>query len=217
MKYLSKLSMLLLFVALGFCACDNDNGNGNGNGNVVCIYPPTPTTHISNYSVTVETVVEAPQAEVQNAIEQDLAANPPFGGCDFYQIVTTKTSATLPASNELRVAKVDSEKLYGVYVIETSAEKFEDNDNYRLFPASTKTSALAKWDITDYTSVEPKLMGTYDVFAQYADPESKKGANLFLCEDLTKYYREKYPDADIHAVVRRQVLTFVKGGDVIKD
>lgn len=213
MKYLSKLSMLLLFVALAFCACDNDNGNGNGG----CIYTPTSTTHISNYSATVETVVEAPQAEVKNAIEQDLAANPPFGGCDFYQIVTTRTSATLPALHELHVAKVDSEKLHGVYVIETSAEEFEDNDNYRLFPASIKTSALAKWDIQDYTSMKPKLMGTYDVFVQYADPESKKDANLFFCEDLTKYYREKYPDADIHAVVRRQVLTFVKGGDVIKD
>lgn len=211
MKYLSKLSMLLLFVALGFCSCDNDNGN------VDCIYPPTPTTHISTYSVTVVTVVEAPQAEVKNAIEQDLAANPPFGGCDFYQIVTTKTSATLPALLKLCVAKVDSKKWYGVYAIETSAEKFEDNDNYRLFPTSTKTSALAKWDIEDYTSVKPKLVGTYDVFAQCADPESKKGANLFFCEDLTKYYREKYPNADIHAVVRRQVLTFVKGEDVIKD
>lgn len=213
MKYLSKLSMLLLFVTFGFCACDNDNGNGN----VVCIYPPTPTTHISNYSVTVETAVEAPQPEIKNAIEQDLAANPPFGGCDFYQIVTTKISAGLAASHELHVAKVDGEKWYGVYIIETSAEKLEDNDNYRLFPASTKTSALAKWDIKDYTSVKPKLVGIYDVFAQYADPESKKGANLFFCEDLTKYYREKYPNADIHAVVRRQVLTFVKGGNVVKD
>jgi len=60
-------------------------------------------------------------------------------------------------------------------------------------------------------------VGTYDVYIQKSAPESKKDGNLFLCEDLTKKYREKYPQADIHAVVRRQVLTCVKSGDVIKD
>ncbi len=214
MKLLSKLSILLLFVALAFCACDKVDGDDNGE----CIYPKPAYTLKSNYSVSVETVVDAPQAEVKTAIEQDLEANPPFGGCKDYQIVTTKQSVGLAATMELHVAKAESEEWYGSYVIANSAEKFEDNEKYHLFSASTGTTVLAKWDIIDYASSEKsKLVGTYDVYAQKADPESKKGNNLFFCEDLTKKYREKYPQADIHAVVRRQVLTFVKGGDVIKD
>ena len=214
MKQLSKFSILLLFVALVFCACDKNDSDDNGG----CIYPNPAYTLISNYSVTVETVVDAPQAEVKNAIEQDLAANPPFGGCTAYQIVTTKTSVGLAAIMELHVVKPESEEWYGDYVIDNSAEKFEDNENYHLFSASTDIMGLAKWDIIDYASSEKsKLVGTYDVYVQKAAPGSKKGDNLFFCEDLTKKYREKYPQADIHAVVRRQVLTFVKGGDVIKD
>ena len=214
MKQLSKLSILLLFVALAFCACDKVDGDDNGE----CIYPKPAYTLKSNYSVSVETVVDAPQAEVKAAIEQDLEANPPFGGCKDYQIVITKQSAGLAATMELHVAKPESEEWYGVYAIDCSGGEFEDNENYHLFSATAGTTGLAKWDIIDYVSSEKsKLVGTYDVYVQKADPGSKKDDNLFLCEDLTQKYREKYPQADIHAVVRRQVLTFVKGGDVIKD
>ena len=214
MKQLSNLSILLLFVALAFCACDKNDSDDNGG----CIYPNPASVHVSNYTVTVETVVDAPQAEVKTAIEQDLEANPPFGGCKDYQIVTTKQSAGLAATMELHVVKPESEEWYGAYVIDNSAEKFEDNENYHLFPASTDITGLAKWDIIDYASSEKsKLVGTYDVYVQKADPESKKDDKLFFCEDLTKKYREKYPQADIHAVVRRQVLTCVKSGEVIKD
>ncbi len=212
MKQLSKFSILLLFVAFAFCACDKNDDNGNY---VVC---PNPSSiHVSNYSVTVETVVEAPQAEVKSAIEQDLADNPPFGGCKDYQIVTTKISIGLDALRKLHIVKPNKEDLYGTYIIENSAEKFEDNEKYRLFPASTATSALAKWDIMDYSSEKPTVVGTYDVFIQRAAPDLKKDGNLFLCEDLTKKYRDKYPEADIHAVVRRLVLACVKSGDIVKD
>lgn len=71
MKQLSKLSILLLFVALAFCACDKNDGDDNGK----CIYPKPASVNVYNYSVTVETVVDAPQAEVKAAIEQDLEAN----------------------------------------------------------------------------------------------------------------------------------------------
>ena len=212
MKQLSKFSILLLLVAFAFCACDKNNDD-----NWKCIYPKPASVLVSNYTVTVETVVDAPQAEVKTAIEQDLEANPPFGGCTVYQIVTTKQSVGLAATMELHVAKAESEEWYGAYAIDYSGA-LEDNENYRLFPATTATTGLAKWNIIDYVSSEnAKVVGTYDVYIQNNAPESKKGGNLFLCEDLTKKYSEKYPQADIHAVVRRQVLTCVKSGDVIKD
>ena len=214
MKQLLKLSILLLLVAFAFCACDKNNDD-NGK----CIYPNPASVHVSNYTVTVETVVDAPQAEVKTAIEQDLEANPPFGGCKDYQIVTTKQSVGLAATMELHVVKAESEEWYGSYAIDYSEGALEDNENYRLFPATTAITGLAKWRIIDYasSSENAKVVGTYDVYIQKTAPESKKDGNLFLCEDLTKKYREKYPQADIHAVVRRQVLTCVKSGDVIKD
>ena len=40
---------------------------------------------------------------------------------------------------------------------------------------------------------------------------------MYFCEDLTEKCRQKFPQDDIHAVVRRLVLSYVKGGDVVKD
>lgn len=73
MKYLVKKSVLLLLVVLAFCACDNSNDNGE-------VIPPNPQSSktVVNYTGEVEYVVDAPQ--IREDIEQDLKANPPFGG-----------------------------------------------------------------------------------------------------------------------------------------
>lgn len=84
MKYLVKKSVLLLLVVLAFCACDNSNDNGEG------IQPnPQPSKSVVNYTGEVEFVVDAPQ--IREDIEQDLKANPPFGGSRKYQFITKNT------------------------------------------------------------------------------------------------------------------------------
>lgn len=73
MKYFVKKSVLLLLVVLAFCACDNSNDNGE------VIQPnPQSSKSVVNYTGEVEFVVNAPQ--IREDIEQDLKANPPFGG-----------------------------------------------------------------------------------------------------------------------------------------
>lgn len=73
MKYFVKISVLLLLVVLAFCACDNSNENGE------VIQPnPQSSKSVVNYTGEVEFVVDAPQ--IREDIEQDLKANPPFGG-----------------------------------------------------------------------------------------------------------------------------------------
>ena len=83
MKYLVKKSVLLLLVVLAFCACDNSNGN-NDNGEVILPIPQSSKT-VVNYTGEVEYVVDAPQ--IREDIEQDLKANPPFGGSKKYQFI----------------------------------------------------------------------------------------------------------------------------------
>lgn len=89
MKYLVKKSVLLLLVVLAFCACDNSNDNGE-------VIPPNPQSSktVVNYTGEVEYVVDAPQ--IREDIEQDLKANPPFGGSKKYQFII-KSHSTLPA------------------------------------------------------------------------------------------------------------------------
>lgn len=206
MKYFVKKSVLLLLVVLAFCACDNSNDNGE-------VIPPNPQSSKSvvNYTGEVEFVVHAPQ--IREDIEQDLKANPPFGGSKKYQFII-KSHSTLSPLYMLYAVNPEDDKSADEYTLNI-AGKVERNDNYRLFSA---VSALAwyKMDIVPVDTKDGKPVATYDVFIQTI-PTSTVVSKMYFCEDLTEKYRQKFPNEDIHAVVRRLVLSYVKGGDNINE
>lgn len=125
MKYLVKKSVLLLLVVLAFCACDNSNDNGE----VIQPHPQSSKT-VVNYTGEVEYVVDAPQ--IREDIEQDLKANPPFGGSKKYQFIIKKHS-TLAALYMLYAVNPEDDKSADGYILDI-AGKVEWKDNYRLFP-----------------------------------------------------------------------------------
>lgn len=90
------------------------------------------------------------------------------------------------------------------------------NDNYRLFPA-TSANAWYKMDIVPIATKDGKPVATYDVFMHQNIPVSLVDSKMYFCEDLTAEYRKKFPNEDIHAVVRRLVLSYVSGGDNINE
>ena len=206
MKYLVKKSVLLLLVVLAFCACDNSNDNSE-------VIPPNPQSSktVVNYTGEVEFVVDAPQ--IREDIEQDLKANPPFGGSKKYQFIIKKHS-TLPALYIYAVNPED-DKSADEYTLNI-AGKVERNDNYRLFSA---VSGLAwyKMDIVPVDTKDGKPVATYDVFMHQPIPSSLVHSKMYFCEDLTEKYRQKFPNEDIHAVVRRLVLSYVSVGDNINE
>ena len=208
MKYLVKKSVLLLLVVLAFCACDNSNDNGE-------VIQPNPQSWktVVNYTGEVEFVVDAPQ--IREDIEQDLKANPPFGGSKKYQFITKKYSTLLPASYMLYAVNPEDDKSADGYIL-SIAGKAESKDNYRLFSA---VSGLAwyKMDIVPVDTKDGKPVATYDVFMHQNIPSSLVHSKMYFCEDLTEKYRQKFPNEDIHAVVRRLVLSYVSGGDNIKE
>ena len=207
MKYFVKKSVLLLLVVLAFCACDNSNDNGD-------VIPPNPqpSKSVVNYTGEVEFVVDAPQ--IREDIEQDLKANPPFGGSRKYQFITKKYS-TLPAVYMLYAVNPEDDKSADGYIL-SIAGKAESKDNYRLFSA---VSGLAwyKMDIVPVDTKDGKPVATYDVFMHLNIPSSLVHSKMYFCEDLTEKYRQKFPNEDIHAVVRRLVLSYVSGGDNINE
>lgn len=207
MKYFVKKSVLLLLVVLAFCACDNSNDNGD-------VIPPNPQSSKSvvNYTGEVEFVVDAPQ--IREDIEQDLKANPPFGGSKKYQFITKKYS-TLPAVYMLYAVNPEDDKSADGYILDI-AGKVEYKDNYRLFPAASG-QGWYKENIVPVDTKDGKPVATYDVFIQQPIPASTVHSKMYFCEDLTEKYRQKFPNEDIHAVVRRLVLSYVSGGDNIKE
>lgn len=207
MKYLVKKSVLLLLVVLAFCACDNSNDNGD-------VIPPNPQSSktVVNYTGEVEFVVDAPQ--IREDIEQDLKANPPFGGSKKYQFVIKKHS-TLAALFMLYAVNPEDDKSADGYILDI-AGRVESNDNYRLFPAAS-ANAWYKMDIVPVDTKDGKPVATYDVFMHQDIPSSLLYSKMYFCEDLTEKYRQKFPNEDIHAVVRRLVLSYVSGGDNIKE
>ena len=207
MKYYVKKSVLLLLVVLAFCACDNSNDNGE-------VIQPNPQSWktVVNYTGEVEFVVNAPQ--IREDIEQDLKANPPFGGSKKYQFITKKYS-TLPAVYMLYAVNPEDDKSADGYILDI-AGKVEYKDNYRLFPV---TSGLGwyKENIVPVDTKDGKPVATYDVFMHQNIPNSMVDSKMYFCEDLTAEYRQKFPNEDIHAVVRRLVLSYVSEGDNINE
>lgn len=207
MKYFVKKTVLLLLVVLAFCACDNSNDNGE-------VIPPNPQSSKSvvNYTGEVEFVVDAPQ--IREDIEQDLKANPPFGGSKKYQFVIKKYS-TLPALYMLYAVNPEDDKSADGYILDI-AGKVESKDNYRLFPAAS-VRGWEKMNIVPIDTKDGKPVATYDVFIHQNIPTSVVDSKMYFCEDLTEKYRQKFPNEDIHAVVRRLVLSYVSKGDIINE
>ena len=210
MKYFVKKSVLLLLVVLAFCACDNSNDN-NDNDEVIQPKPQSSKT-VVNYTGEVEFVVDAPQ--IREDIEQDLKANPPFGGSKKYQFIIKRYSM-LPALYMLYAVNPEDDKSADGYILDI-AGKVEYKDNYRLFPAAS-ANALHKMDIVPVDTKDGKPVATYDVFMHQNIPNSLVDSKMYFCEDLTEKYRQKFPNEDIHAVVRRLVLSYVSGGDIINE
>ena len=208
MKYFVKKSVLLLLVVLAFCACDNSNDNGE-------VIPPNPQSSKSvvNYTGEVEFVVDALQ--IREDIEQDLKANPPFGGSKKYQFIIKRYSRLLPASYMLYAVNPEDDKSADGYILDI-AGKVESKDNYRLFSAAS-VNAWYKMDIVPVDTKDGKPVSTYDVFMHENIPVSLVDSKMYFCEDLTEKYRQKFPNEDIHAVVRRLVLSYVSRGDNINE
>ena len=208
MKYLVKKSVLLLLVVLAFCACDNSNDNGE-------VIPPNPQSSKSviNYTGEVEFVVDAPQ--IREDIEQDLKANPPFGGSKKYQFIIKRYSRLLPASFMLYAVNPEDDKSADGYILDI-AGKVEYKDNYRLFPTASG-QGWYKENIVPVDTKDGKPVATYDVFIQQHIPSSMVHSKMCFCEDLTEKYRQKFPNEDIHAVVRRLVLSYVNRDDIINE
>lgn len=209
MKYFVKKSVLLLLVVLAFCACDNSNDNGE----VIQPNPhPQSSKTVVNYTGEVEFVVDAPQ--IREDIEQDLKANPPFGGSKKYQFIIKKHS-TLAALFMLYAVNPEDDKSADGYILDI-AGKVEYKDNYRLFPTASGL-AWYKENIVPVDTKDGKPVATYDVFIQQPIPASTVHSKMYFYEDLTEKYRQKFPNEDIHAVVRRLVLSYVSGGDNINE
>ena len=207
MKYFVKKSVLLLLVVLAFCACDNSNDNGE-------VIQPNPQSWktVVNYIGEVEFVVDAPQ--IREDIEQDLKANPPFGGSKKYQFII-KSHSTLSPLYMLYAVNPEDDKSADGYILDI-AGKVESKDNYRLFPAAS-VRGWEKMNIVPIDTKDGKPVATYDVFIHQNIPSSLVSSKMYFCEDLTEKYRQKFPNEDIHAVVRRLVLSYVSGGDNIKE
>ena len=203
MKYFVKISVLLLLVVLAFCACDNSNENGE------VIQPnPQSSKSVVNYTGEVEFVVDAPQ--IREDIEQDLKANPPFGGSKKYQFII-KIHSTLSPLYMLYAVNPEDDKSADGYILDIAGE-VEYKDNYRLFPAASG-QGWYKENIVPVDTKDGKPVATYDVFMHLNIPSSMVHSKMYFCEDLTEKYRQKFPNEDIHAVVRRLVLSYVSGGD----
>lgn len=150
--------------------------------------------------------VFAVDAEQKDLIETDLKNNLPIpDGCSYVMnfgspiivVPAQGTCAVVDADNTLLASGTISWVSNGIYpdIPELPA-------SYKLLPVDAQIISCMKWtfDISGTKQV-------YDMFLVEKLQDHLCVYHFWLYEDLTEYYKMKYPDAGVKGVVRVQILS----------
>ena len=136
----------------------------------------------------------AVDAEQKELIEKDLKENPPI-------LATNHVMLYHRAEKWLAIDSKDAVMGQGILEAEhASAEDFPDS--YKLLPLKHIMAKMMRWTFVDYSENELDLE-PFDVF--FAIGQRTKSVNQtpdpWLYQDLTDYYKHKFPEARVKTVV----------------
>ncbi len=142
------------------------------------------------------------EADKKEDIENDLKtdATYKFGGLRYY--------ITLPATDDWFLLDADRHMVEQGTLIRRGKESTEFPESYKLLPPESHVSGCGQFDFVRGSDPEDIMM-QYDVF-YCSKPQSKsvelKTVEIWLYKDLTAYYQNKYPEANVKTVVIRYAV-----------
>lgn len=142
------------------------------------------------------------EADYKEEIENDLKTDTTykFGGLRYY--------ITLPVSDNWFLLDSDMNTVEKGILISKSKDSDEFPETYKLLKPEQQVVSFGQYDFVTMASEEPIMQ--YDVFI-CRQSSSKSVAptsyDFWLYRDLTAYYKNKYPEANVKAVVIRYVMT----------
>lgn len=143
------------------------------------------------------------EADQEEEIENDLMTDTTykFGGLHYY--------ITLPVSNNWFLLDSDMNTVEKGILISRSKDSAEFPETYKLLKPEQQVVSSGQFDFVAMASED--LIMQYDVFICHQS--SSKSAlpasyDLWLYRDLTAYYQNKFPEANIKAVVIRYMIRY---------
>ena len=140
------------------------------------------------------------EADQKDEIENDLKtdATYKFGGLRFYIAFT--------GTRKWFLLDVDMHIVNQGFLISRGKEPTEFPESYKLLPPESKVAGYGEFNFVTGDDIEDSVM-QYDVFiyAQNRTP-APKNVDIWLYKDLTAYYQNKYPEANVKAVVIRYMV-----------
>ena len=140
------------------------------------------------------------EADQKDEIENDLKtdATYKFGGLRCYIAFT--------GTRKWFLLDVDMHIVNQGFLISRGKEPTEFPESYKLLPPESKVAGYGEFNFVTGDDIEDTVM-QYDVFiyAQNRTP-APQNVEIWLYKDLTAYYQNKYPEANVKAVVIRYMV-----------
>lgn len=141
------------------------------------------------------------EADKKEDIENDLKtdATYKFGGLRYYICLTTRDWFLLDA---------DMHIVNQGFLISRGKDPTEFPESYKLLPPESKVAGYGEFNFVTGDDMEDSVM-QYDVFisAQNRSRDvAPQNVDIWLYKDLTAYYQNKYPEANVKAVVIRYMV-----------
>lgn len=141
-------------------------------------------------------------ADQKDKIENDLKtdASYKFGGLSCY-IAFTRTRKWFLLDADMHIVNQG-------FLISRGKEPTEFPESYKLLPPESKVSGYGEFNFVTDDDTEDSVM-QYDVFisAQNRSRDiAPQNVKIWLYKDLTAYYQNKYPEANVNAVVIRYTM-----------
>lgn len=140
------------------------------------------------------------EADQKDEIENDLKtdATYKFGGLRCYIAFT--------GTRKWFLLDVDMHIVNQGFLISRGKEPTEFPESYKLLLPESKVSGYGEFNFVTGDDIEDSVM-QYDVFiyAQNRTP-APQNVEIWLYKDLTAYYQNKYPEANVKAVVIRYMV-----------
>lgn len=203
LKGLLEILFVTFFTVMGLASCSDDE-NGSDEPDNVKAYT---TVSYTVYDVKVDYFIDAAD---KSSIESDLSANRPLPEGTQYCVEAWNYHG-IPLAPKFTLEIVNGEDTTTVGEIETSSGALDaPHETFERFWQLPPEENVGGYKVCEVRS-DAELIASYHLFFHNGIPGGNgEGSIIYLYEDLTDKYLEKFPTVRINAVVRRQTLTFNK-------
>ena len=139
------------------------------------------------------------EADQKDEIENDLKtdATYKFGGLRCYIAFT--------GTRKWFLLDVDMHIVNQGFLISRGKEPTEFPESYKLLLPESKVSGYGEFNFVTGDDIEDSVMQYDVIYAQNRTP-APQNVEIWLYKDLTAYYQNKYPEANVKAVVIRYMV-----------